>query len=121
MRRRKGADVNGVDFFPDGNAVVSGSEDGVCRLFDLRADQCVQTYGDGDAARSPVTSVAMSKTGRALFAAREDCSCVLWDTLRGEAPRARGVMDDRRPCGVLDERRRRARTSARRFEPVCSS
>ena len=22
---------------------------------------------------------------RALFAAREDCSCVLWDTLRGEA------------------------------------
>ena len=38
------SDVNAVKFFPDGNAVGSGSDDSSCRLFDLRANRCMMEY-----------------------------------------------------------------------------
>ena len=31
------SDINSVQFFPDGNAVGTGSDDSSCRLFDIRA------------------------------------------------------------------------------------
>ncbi len=40
------SDINAVDFFPNGNAVGTGSDDSSCRLFDLRAyrelQQCAE-------------------------------------------------------------------------------
>lgn len=37
-------DVNCIKFFPGGNAVVSGSDDGIVRLFDLRSDCKLAEY-----------------------------------------------------------------------------
>lgn len=39
-----GSDVSCVQVFPDGNAVASGSDDGIVRLFDRRADSEIGSY-----------------------------------------------------------------------------
>ncbi|CCE64020.1 hypothetical protein TPHA_0G01840 [Tetrapisispora phaffii CBS 4417] len=38
------SDVNTVKFYNDGNAIVSGSDDGIIRLYDLRADCKIADY-----------------------------------------------------------------------------
>ncbi|EDO17171.1 hypothetical protein Kpol_1072p41 [Vanderwaltozyma polyspora DSM 70294] len=38
------SDVNTVKFFKDGNSIVTGSDDGTLRMFDLRADCPIATY-----------------------------------------------------------------------------
>lgn len=38
------SDINAVQFFPDGNAFGTGSDDTSCRLFDIRADRELNTY-----------------------------------------------------------------------------
>jgi guanine nucleotide-binding protein G(I)/G(S)/G(T) subunit beta-1 len=70
-------------FFPNGNAIGSGSDDGSCRLFDLRADRELNTYSN-ESIIYGVTSVAFSKSGRLLFAGYDDFSSHVWDTLKGD-------------------------------------
>lgn len=77
------ADVTAVDFFPDGCAVVSASEDTTCRLFDLRADRQLMSFEQG-ASASMATSIALSQSGRLLFAGYDSQKIFVWDTLRGE-------------------------------------
>ena len=36
--------INAIQFFPNGNAFGTGSDDGSCRLFDIRADRELQSY-----------------------------------------------------------------------------
>lgn len=74
------SDVNAVDFFPNGYCVGSGSDDSICRLFDLRA------YGTLNRLWKPqlvvsVTSVAFSKSGRLMFAGYDADTCYAWDTV----------------------------------------
>ena len=38
------SDINAVQFFPDGQAFGTGSDDASCRLFDIRADREVNVY-----------------------------------------------------------------------------
>lgn len=38
------SDVNTIQFFRDGNSIATGSDDGVIRMFDLRADCSVAAY-----------------------------------------------------------------------------
>src|SRR5436305_2285997 len=38
------SDINAIQFFPDGNAFGTGSDDASCRLFDLRADRELNNY-----------------------------------------------------------------------------
>ena len=38
------SDINAIQFFPDGNAFGTGSDDTTCRLFDIRADRELNTY-----------------------------------------------------------------------------
>jgi guanine nucleotide-binding protein G(I)/G(S)/G(T) subunit beta-1 len=38
------SDINAVQFFPDGNAFGTGSDDATCRLFDIRADRELNNY-----------------------------------------------------------------------------
>ena len=69
-------DVNSVAFFPGGNAIgtspfnqrwmlsnaihaATGSEDGSSKLWDIRVNQAINTYGAGEG-QSPATSIAFS-------------------------------------------------------------
>ncbi|XP_061372704.1 guanine nucleotide-binding protein subunit beta-2 isoform X1 [Gastrolobium bilobum] len=76
-------DVNAVKFFPDGNRFGTGSDDGTCRLFDIRTGHQLQVYyqqhSDNDIAH--VTSIAFSISGRLLFAGYTNGDCYVWDTL----------------------------------------
>lgn len=74
-------EIHSIAFFPSGSAFGTGSEDLTCGLFDLRADQRLMKYVD-DEARSPVSGVDFSKGGRLLFAACDDGTVRLWDTLK---------------------------------------
>lgn len=38
------SDVNTIQFFKDGNSIVTGSEDGIINMFDLRADCSIANY-----------------------------------------------------------------------------
>lgn len=86
------SDINAIQFFPNGNAFGTGSDDASCRLFDIRADRELQNYTVSlDATRrgkdvwltwkqigEPVcgiTSVAFSVSGRLLFAGYDDFEC----------------------------------------------
>nr|GEU80507.1 guanine nucleotide-binding protein subunit beta-2 [Tanacetum cinerariifolium] len=77
-------DVNSVKFFPDGNRFGTGSDDGTCRLYDIRTGHQLQVYplqqqGGGDAPH--VTSIAFSISGRLLFSGYSNGDCFVWDTL----------------------------------------
>ncbi|GFQ00972.1 guanine nucleotide-binding protein subunit beta-2 [Phtheirospermum japonicum] len=76
-------DVNTVKFFPDGNRFGTGSDDGTCRLFDIRTGHQLQEYSQpsNDNEARHVTSIAFSVSGRLLFAGYTNGDCYVWDTL----------------------------------------
>ncbi|XP_041984781.1 guanine nucleotide-binding protein subunit beta-5 [Aricia agestis] len=75
------SDVNSVRFHPSGDSLASGSDDALCRLFDLRADREVARYGR-EAMLFAVNSVEWSLSGRLLFAGYSDYTACAWDALR---------------------------------------
>lgn len=70
-------------FFPNGNAVITGSDDATCKLHDLRADQDLLTYQDSSI-MCGVTSLAPSLSGRLILAGYDDFNVNIWDTLKSE-------------------------------------
>ena len=72
-----------LQFFPNGYAVVTGSDDCTCKMFDLRSDQEVIGYQDAKL-NAGVTSLALSSSGRLIFAGYDDFNCNIWDSLKGE-------------------------------------
>ncbi|KAG6382532.1 hypothetical protein SASPL_157801 [Salvia splendens] len=79
-------DVNSVKFFPDGYRFGTGSDDGTCRLFDIRTGHQLQEYNQQhvDNEAPHVTSIAFSTSGRLLFAGYTNGDCYVWDTLLAE-------------------------------------
>lgn len=75
--------ISELQFFPNGSAFATGSDDATCRLFDIRSDQQVAIYAH-DNIISGITSVAFSRSGRLLFGGYDDFKCNVWDTLRQE-------------------------------------
>lgn len=75
--------VSTVQFFNSGNAVITGSDDCSCKMYDLRADQEVIGYQD-TSLNAGVTSLALSSSGRLIFAGYDDFNCHIWDSLKGE-------------------------------------
>jgi guanine nucleotide-binding protein G(I)/G(S)/G(T) subunit beta-1 len=99
------SDINAIQFFPDGNAFGTGSDDASCRLFDIRADRELNVYSVSKRTCPPpllpfpfhppgkslsltetpplqnesvlcgITSVAFSVSGRLLFAGYDDFEC----------------------------------------------
>lgn len=70
-------------FFPNGEAICTGSDDATCRLFDLRADQELITYSH-ETIICGITSIALSRSGRLVFAGYDDFNCNIWDSLKAE-------------------------------------
>lgn len=70
-------------FFPNGNAIITGSDDCSCKMYDLRSDQEVSNYQD-TSLNAGVTSLALSNSGRLIFAGYDDFNCHIWDSLKGE-------------------------------------
>jgi len=65
------SDVNTVKFFPNGLSVCTGSDDSSCRVFDLRSCGPILVLSD-ERQQSGVTDVAVSKSGRLVFASYEE-------------------------------------------------
>ncbi|KAI9317677.1 WD40-repeat-containing domain protein [Dichotomocladium elegans] len=91
------ADINAIEFFPDGQAFGSGSDDATCRLFDIRADRELNVYINKSIS-SGVTSLSFSKSGRVLFAGHDDNHCRIWDTLRNECTNDLKAHEHRVSC-----------------------
>lgn len=103
-------DVNSVAQLPDGNCFVTGADDGLCKLYDLRSDCELETYSlktqfETSVPQSPssngsmwsrfhtpgVTSVEVSHSGRILYACYADYGCVAWDSLKNQIVEVIGV------------------------------
>jgi len=91
------ADINAIQFFPNGLAFGTGSDDASCKLFDIRADRELTSYGM-DSILCGITSVAFSKSGRFYFAGYDDFNCHVWDTLKGERIYNLSGHDNRVSC-----------------------
>ena len=72
-----------LQYFPNGYAFATGSDDATCRLFDIRADQEIGMYSH-DNIICGITSVAFSKSGRLLLGGYDDFNCNVWDVLKQE-------------------------------------
>jgi len=84
------ADINTVQWFPDGNCVVTGSDDGSVRLFDLRSSRQLNHYINRQNVSlhcsdpAGITSVDVSKSGHYIFSAYDNGHVYMWSTLRSE-------------------------------------
>ncbi|KAJ5678010.1 uncharacterized protein N7477_003643 [Penicillium maclennaniae] len=97
------SDINAIQFFPDGNAFGTGSDDTSCRLFDIRADRELNIY-QSDQVLCGITSVAFSVSGRLLFAGYDDFECKVWDVLRGDKIGSLSGHENRVSClGVSND------------------
>ncbi|KAL2939424.1 Guanine nucleotide-binding protein subunit beta-2 [Bienertia sinuspersici] len=76
-------DVNAVQFFPDGHRFGTASDDGTCRLFDIRTGHQLQVYYQphGENEVPHAKTIAFSVSGRLLFAGYSNGACYVWDTL----------------------------------------
>ena len=79
-----------LQYFPNGYAFATGSDDATCRLFDIRADQEIGMYSH-DNIICGITSVAFSKSGRLLLGGYDDFNCNVWDTLKQDRAGKIGV------------------------------
>jgi len=78
----KAAGVNSVAFDSDGKRALSGSDDGIVRLWDLAKGQQIRTFrGHADA----VTSVCFSPDGTQFLSGSNDKTVRLWDIEKPEA------------------------------------
>ncbi|RMC07595.1 hypothetical protein DUI87_17071 [Hirundo rustica rustica] len=91
------SDINAISFFPNGEAICTGSDDATCRLFDLRADQELIVYSH-ETIICGITSIALSRSGRLLFAGYDDFNCNIWDSLKAERVGILSGHDNRVSC-----------------------
>jgi hypothetical protein len=81
----KGGPVWGAAFSPDGKYVASGSESGMLRLWDWRANDPIKTLGQLD---GNVWSVDISPDSRYLAAGCDDSSVKVYDLVQSGSPRS---------------------------------
>ncbi|ETO02915.1 hypothetical protein RFI_34498, partial [Reticulomyxa filosa] len=79
-----------VQWFPDAQCVVTGSDDGKVRLFDMRSYRQLNQYVNKSNVSlhsedlSGVTSIDVSKSGHYIFAAYDNGRVYMWSTLQGQ-------------------------------------
>jgi WD40 repeat protein/energy-coupling factor transporter ATP-binding protein EcfA2 len=77
--------VTSVAFSPDGNFIVSGSDDKSLKLWDTRSGHCIRSFIGHEV---EVICGAFSPDGTLIISASLDYSLKLWDTDSGECIRA---------------------------------
>ncbi|ETO32083.1 WD-40 repeat protein [Reticulomyxa filosa] len=73
--------VTSVQFSPDGNRIVSGSEDNTIRLWDALSGKQIQCFEDHT---GEVTSVQFSPDGKRIVSGSYDNTVRLWDVSSGQ-------------------------------------
>ncbi|CCG83142.1 U3 snoRNP-associated protein Utp1 [Taphrina deformans PYCC 5710] len=71
--------MNCVTYSPDGQRVVTASEDGKIKVWDIRSGFCLVTFTDHTSA---ITDIHFAKKGNVLFSASLDGSIRAWDLVR---------------------------------------
>mmetsp|Transcript_20200 Transcript_20200/g.24891 ORF Transcript_20200/g.24891 Transcript_20200/m.24891 type:complete len:353 (+) Transcript_20200:74-1132(+) len=81
-------DVNSVQFFRDNNSILSGSDDGSVRLYDMKSYSQVQQCKDATNKSSHdkdeisgITSLDSSNSGAYIFSAYDNGKVYIWNTL----------------------------------------
>jgi len=69
-------DVNAVAVTPDGRQIVSGSDDGTVRVWDLATGEAARTLTNYGA---PVAAVAVTPDGRQIVSGSDDDTVRMWD------------------------------------------
>lgn len=84
------SDINTVKWFTDGYSIMTGSDDGTVRLFDLRSYRQINEYKDQEnrslhsQEAAGVTSVDVSASGAYCFAAYDNGQVYMWSSLKAE-------------------------------------
>jgi len=82
------SDINTVKWFVDDNSIVTGSDDGTVRMFDMRSYRQLNEYADVENSSlhsqdaAGVTSVDVSLSGSYIFAAYDNGQVYMWDSLK---------------------------------------
>ncbi|CCH62886.1 hypothetical protein TBLA_0I02280 [Henningerozyma blattae CBS 6284] len=71
--------LNGLTYSPDGSRVVTASEDGKIKIWDVVSGFCLATFEEHTSA---VSAVQFSKRGQVLFSASLDGTVRAWDLIR---------------------------------------
>jgi COMPASS component SWD3 len=74
--------VSSVDFNRDGSLIVSGSYDGLIRIWDTASGQCLKTLIDDN--NPPVSFVKFSPNGKFILASTLDHTIRLWNHYSGK-------------------------------------
>ncbi|VDK44961.1 unnamed protein product [Anisakis simplex] len=70
------SDVSCIDFHPNCNYVVGGSDDRYVRVWDMLSGSCVRTFSSH---KAPIRAVKVSPCGRYLASVSAEGSLVIWD------------------------------------------
>ena len=70
-----------INFNPQGNLAITGSLDGVVRLWDVRSGNCVLSI---EAHSRRICAVAFNADGKRFVTSSFDGLCRVWDTLNGQ-------------------------------------
>ncbi|WP_426531805.1 hypothetical protein [Bradyrhizobium sp. McL0615] len=74
--------INTLQFSPDGLTLLSGSDDGTLRIWDLNSKVSLRTY---DANAGPVRTAEFSSDGKKVLSLSDDGVARLWDVTTGSA------------------------------------
>ena len=98
-----GCALRDVQFFPDGFCFLSGGDDGVTRLFDLRSHRqlnfyCIEVSSNNNTVHSPIHSIAVSRSGRFVFVVAEMPQCYMFNSISGRLVHTLKGHEDRVTC-----------------------